>query len=186
MFTRWWWALAGALALVAWLARRWYASPRGKASADTLLMAVPGCGALVRKLETARFTRNLGVMISQGVPALQALGVAARSVSNTALRRAVDQIHDAVREGSSLAAALSASGQFPALVSNMVAVGEESGTVDAALLKVAAVYERDVDRIMRTLTTILEPVLLVVVGGVVMFIVLAMLLPVFQIGLGVQ
>jgi type II secretory pathway component PulF len=82
--------------------------------------------------------------------------------------------------------AVSASGQFPVFVSNMVAVGEESGTVDQALMKVATTYERDVDRTIRTLTTVLEPVLLLVVGGVVMFIVLAMLLPVFQIGLGVQ
>ena len=102
------------------------------------------------------------------------------------MRGAINQIQDAVREGSSIAAALGASGQFPAFVSNMVAVGEESGTVDAALLKVASTYEREVDRTIRTLTTILEPVLLVIVGGIVMLIVLAMLLPVFQIGLVVQ
>ena len=81
---------------------------------------------------------------------------------------------------------MSSTGEFPLFVSNMVAVGEESGTVDAALLKVAATYEREVNRIIHTLTTILEPVLLVIVGGIVMFIVLAMLLPVFEIGLVVQ
>ena len=125
-------------------------------------------------------------MVSQGVPVLQALDVVSHNIANTILRRAVVAIEEAVRDGSSIAAALSASGEFPVFVSNMVAIGEESGTVDAALLKVSTAYEREVDRIIRTLTTILEPVLLVVVGGIVMFIVLAMLLPVFQLGLVVQ
>ncbi len=186
LFTSGWWWLVGALVVIGWGLRRWYASPTGRAVADRLLMNLPGFGPLVRKLDTARFTRNLGVMLSQGVPVLQALEVVERSVSNRVLRTAMDQIQDAVRDGSGIAAALEASRQFPVFVSNMVAVGEESGTVDAALLKVAATYEREVDRTIRTLTTILEPVLLVVVGGIVMFIVLAMLLPVFQIGLVVQ
>lgn len=134
----------------------------------------------------ARFTRNLGVLVSQGVPILQAIDVVAQHISNATLRSAVSQLAEAVRGGSTIAAALAATGQFPVFVSNMVAVGEESGTVDAALLKVASTYEREVERTMRTLTTVLEPVLLVVVGGVVMFIVLAMLLPIFQIGLVVQ
>ena len=185
-FTRWWWAVVvGAVGAVG-VARRWYASPGGRAVIDRALITVPAFGALVRRLETARFTRNLGVMVGQGVPILQALEVVVNNIANATLRHAVHQVRDAVREGSSLAGALTATGQFPVFVSNMVAVGEESGTVDAALLKVAATYERDVDRTVRMLTTILEPVLLVVVGGVVMFIVLAMLLPVFQIGLGIQ
>ncbi len=186
LFTRWWWALILALVLLGWMARRWYASPRGKATLDRALIAFPALGSLVRKRETARLARNLGTLVSQGVPILQAIEVGAHGLSNSTLRLAVSDILTAVREGSSLAGALSATGQFPAFVSNMVAVGEEAGTVDAALLKVASTYEREVDRAIQTLTTILEPVLLVVVGGMVMFIVLAMLLPVFQIGLVVQ
>ena len=186
LFTRWWWALVLGVVLSVWMVGRWYASPGGRTVIDRSLLAFPAFGALVRRMETARFARNLGVMISQGVPILQALEVAARNVGNATVQTAINQIRDAVREGSSLAAALSGTGQFPAFVSNMVAVGEESGTVDAALLKVAATYEREVDRTIRTLTTILEPVLMVAVGGIVMFIVLAMLLPVFQIGLVVQ
>jgi type II secretory pathway component PulF len=153
---------------------------------DRMLIALPALGVLVRKLETARLTRNLGAMVGQGVPILQALEVVAANVGNATLRAAVAQVAGAVRDGTSLAASLSATGQFPPFVSNMVAVGEESGKADAALLKVAGTYEREVDRTIRTLTTILEPVLLVIVGGIVMFIVLAMLLPIFQIGLVVQ
>lgn len=184
--SRWWWALLLGMVVFGVMVRKWHASASGRLLMDRALIAVPAIGMLVRKLETARLTRNLGTMIGQGVPVLQALDVVARNISNTVLRTTVLQIQEAVREGSSIAAALGASGQFPVFVSNMVAVGEESGTVDAALLKVAGTYEREVDRTIRTLTTILEPVLLVVVGGIVMFIVLAMLLPIFQIGLVVQ
>lgn len=184
--TQWWWACGAAVIVLGFGLRQWHASPGGKAVMDRLLMSLPGIGALMRKLETARFTRSLGSMVSQGVPVLQALEVVSHNVSNMMLRRAVIGIEEAVRDGSSIAAALTASGEFPMFVSNMVAIGEESGTVDAALLKVSSAYEREVDRTIRTLTTILEPLLLIIVGGIVMFIVLAMLLPVFQIGLVVQ
>jgi len=186
VFTRWWWAIllmvvAGGVAL-----RSWHKTPAGRAMADQMVISIPAVGVVVRRIETARFGRNLGTMVSQGVPILQALNVSAENVGNAALRRAILQTLDAVREGSSLAVALSATGQFPTFVSNMVAVGEESGTVDQALMKVAVAYERETDQAIRTLISILEPVLLVVVGGVVMGLMLAMLLPVFSIGLGVQ
>ena len=186
LFIHWWWALILGVVLLVWGIRRWYASPAGKALIDRQLIAVPAVGTFVRKLETARLTRNLGTLVGQGVPLLQALDVVADDVSNATLRLAVQEIRSAVRDGSSLAGAVSATGRFPVFVANMVAVGEESGTVDAALLKVASAYEREVNRTLQDATTILEPVLLVAVGGVVMFIVLAMLLPVFQIGLVVQ
>lgn len=182
----WWWLVLLGFILLGWAGRRWYASQTGRAMIDRWLITIPAFGVLVRKLEISRLTRHLGTLIGHGVPILQALDVAADNLSNATLRRAGRTIHDAVQEGSTLADALSATGQFPQFVSNMVAVGEESGTVDVALVKVASSYEREVDRTTQTLTTILEPVLLVLVGGIVMFIVLAMLLPVFQIGLVVQ
>ncbi len=182
----WWWVLAAAVAAAVLAVRRWSARAQGKLALDRLIIAVPALGPLVRKLETARLARNLGMMVGQGVPILQALEVAVGTIDNALLRLALQAARDAVREGSSLAAALAATGRLPAFATNMIAVGEESGTADRALLKVAATYEREADRALRVLTTILEPVLLLLVGGVVMFIVLAMLLPVFQIGLGVQ
>ena len=186
LLTRGWWAILLGLFVAWWALRGWLATASGRALTDRLVLRLPGIGLLIRKLETARFVRTLGIMIGQGVPILQALDVVTSNLTNVSLRQAVAQVDDAVREGSSLAAALSATQEFPEFVSNMVAVGEESGTVDAALLKVAGTYEREVDRLLRMLTTILEPLLLLLVGGVVMFIVLSMLLPIFQIGLGVQ
>jgi len=186
VFTHWWWLILCGVLIGMWAFRQWHASAAGRTIIDRSLIALPAFGSLVRKLETARFARNLGTMVSQGVPILQALEVVANNVTNATLRISIRQLGSAVREGSSLADALTATKQFPVFMSNMVAVGEESGTVDAALMKVATTYEREGDRIIRTLTTILEPVLLVGVGGVVMFIVLAMLLPIFQVGLVVQ
>jgi type II secretory pathway component PulF len=186
LVTHGWWVLLLAAVLLGWSLRAWRRSPAGRAASDRLLLTLPGFGGLLRRLDIARFARNLGVLIGQGVPVLQALRVAEQTLANHVVRGAVARVEEAVREGSTVAAALAASGQFPVFVSNMVAVGEEAGTVDAALLKVAGTYEREVDRTIRTLTTILEPVLLVAVGGVVMLIVLAMLLPIFQIGLVVQ
>ena len=186
LFTTWWWALVLGFIVVGWTLKRWYASSGGRLLVDHAVIRLPIVGSLIRKLEIARFARSLGTMTTQGVPILQALDIVAENIGNATLRSSIDHTGNAVRGGSSLANALGATGQFPAFVGNMVAVGEESGAVDAALLKVAATYEREVDRVIRTLTTVLEPVLLVVVGGLVMFIVLAMLLPIFQIGLVVQ
>lgn len=184
--SQWWWVwTVGALA-AGWGFQRFRLSPAGRVAIDRFVLRLPLFGVLVRKLETARFTRNLGVMVGQGVPLLQALDVTGATVTNTALSVAVQGIRDAVRDGANLAAAVSGSGQFPVFVSNMVAVGEESGTLETALLKVAGAYERETDRALRVLTTILEPLLIVLVGLVVMFIVISMLLPIFQLGLVAQ
>jgi len=182
----WWWAWLVVLGLAGLGVRRLRISTRGRALLDRVLLRFPLWGMLVRKAETARLTRNLGVMVGQGVPLLQALDVASSTLSNAMLRRAMERVHDAVRDGSSLANALTASGQFPIFVSNMVSVGEEAGTLETSLLKVASAYERETDRMLRVLTTILEPLLIVLVGLVVMFIVISMLLPIFQLGLVAQ
>jgi len=181
-----WWLCLAALVAGGWSLRRFSRSPAGRAALDAMLVRVPVSGRLVRKIQTARFTRNLGAMVGQGVPMLQALEVSGSTVSNSTLRQAIAQIRDAVRQGQHLAGALAASRQFPAFVSNMVAVGEESGTLETALLKIASSYERDSDRALRIFTTVLEPLLIVVVGLVVMFIVISMLLPIFQLGLVAQ
>lgn len=184
--SQWWWAWLLALIAVIVSLRQFRLSPVGRLVFDRLLLRVPLAGDLARKLQTARLARNLGVMIGQGVPLLQAIDVASSTVSNTALAAAVQQVRDAVRDGVNLANALGGSGQFPVFVSNMVAVGEESGTLETALLKVASAYERETGRILQVLTTILEPALIVLVGLVVMFIVISMLLPILQLGLVAQ
>jgi general secretion pathway protein F len=183
---RWWWPVL--LVLVGtgwWTARRrmWQAAGR---LLDRWAIRMPVVGDFMRKFQIARFVRGLGLMVGQGVPLLQALPVAAGAVSSHALRRAVGELEDAVRQGDSLSGALTATTQFPPFVSSLVAVGEESGTLADALLNVASTYDRDTDRLLAVLVTLLEPLLIVGVGAVVMVIVVAMLLPVFELGLVAQ
>ena len=182
----WWWLWLGLSAAAAWGARVFHRSSGGRAAIDRSVIRLPVVGSLIRKIQTARFTRNLGVMAGQGVPVLQALEVSSSAISNGELRRAVAHVQDAVRQGEHLARALAASRQFPAFVSNMVAVGEESGTLETALLNIASSYEREADRALRMFTTALEPLLIVAVGLVVMGIVISMLLPIFQLGMVTQ
>jgi len=184
--TEWWWAWLITLAGVIWAGRMLYRSNAGRAALDGLVLRLPLCSQLVRKSQTARLTRSLGIMVGQGVPILQALQVSASTIGNTLLRRVAQEILSAVRDGSSLSEAFGRSGQFSAFVGNMVAVGEESGTVERALLKVAAVYEHDTDRTLQVLMTVLEPLILITVGAIVLFIVLAMLLPIFELSSMVQ
>ncbi len=186
MLSQWWWVwlIATGAAVVAM--RQWTRSAVGQAAVDRLLLRLPLVSVFVRKLETARMLRNLGVMIGHGVPILQALDVSSTTINNVVLRSALRRTREDVQTGHSLSQALSRTGQFPAFVSNMVAVGEEANTLDATLLKVASNYERETDRALRVLTTVLEPLVLVVVGFVVMFIVISVLLPIFELGLGAQ
>ncbi len=184
--SQWWWVWTVGVLAAGWGFQQFRFSPAGRVVVDRFVLRLPLFGMLIRKLDTARFTRSLGVMVGQGVPLLQALDVTSSTVTNTVLSAAVEGIRDAVRDGANLAMALSGSGQFPVFVSNMVAVGEESGTLETALLKVASAYDRETDRALRVLTTILEPLLIVLVGLVVMFIVISMLLPIFQLGLVAQ
>jgi type II secretion system protein F len=182
----WWWLEALGIIGVVWALRRWRKSPQGKVQFDRLMLALPGIGGLVRRVNVAQFARNLGTMLSQGVPVLQALEVVAQNVGNARIRESVQAMYQMVHNGSSMARAISNTGQFPPFVSNMVAVGEESGKADEALMKVAHAYEREVDQTMKNLMTVLEPLLLVVIGSIVMLVVLAILLPIFQIGLMIE
>jgi type II secretion system protein F len=186
VLSHWWWVVLVAGMGGIWMLRRARDSGAGRAAIDRMKLALPLAGTLERKIQTARFTRNLGVMFGQGVPMLQALDVAGTTVSNAMLRRAISGLKDAVQEGGNLSTAMAASGQFPAFVSNLVSVGEESGTLESALVKIATSYEREADRTLRVLTTVMEPLLIVIVGLVVMFIVISMLLPIFELGLVAQ
>ena len=186
LLSQWWWLWLGGAAFGLAGVRLGFRHPAGRAAVDRWMLQLPLVGMLVRKSQTTQCTRNLGGMLAQGVPMLQALDVAGSTLTNTTLRQALERAQQAVREGESVASALALTHQFPAFVSNLVAVGEESGTLDRALLKIAASYERDTERSLRLLTTVLEPLLIVIVGVIVMFIVIAMLLPIFQLGLVAQ
>ncbi len=167
--------------LIFFLARRRQRSPGGMLAIDRLKLKLPLLGELIRKGEIARFGRTLGTLLSNGVPILQSIDVVSQTMTNEVLRQEVKKLHTNVAQGLSLTKSIKESSQFPALVVNLVAVGEEGGLLENSLLRIAETYEREVDRAVKVTTSLLEPAMILVMGGVVGFIVISMLLPIFQI-----
>jgi general secretion pathway protein F len=142
---------------------------------------VPYLGRLAQKLAVARFARTLATLLASGVALLPALDIVKNIVNNVVLARAIEEARDAIREGQSIAPPLRASGLFPPLVLHMVAVGERSGELETMLARAADAYDSEVENAVTGLTTILEPIMIVFMGGVVLFIVLAILMPIFEL-----
>jgi len=142
---------------------------------------IPLLGELIQKGEIARFGKTLGTLLSNGVPILQSIDVVSQTMTNEVLRQEVKKLHTNVAQGLSLTRSIKENSQFPGFVVNLVAVGEEGGLLERSLLRIADTYEREVDRTVKVMTALLEPAMILVMGGVVGFIVISMLLPIFQI-----
>ncbi len=149
----------------------------GKAVTDTLMLYAPIFGNLVRKTTIARFTRTLGTLIAAGVPILEAIRITKETCGNYVFEKALGKVHDSVREGESFAEPLRLSKTCDAIVVNMIDVGEETGEMDAMLLKIADNYDEEVDVAVEALVSLLEPLMVVLLGGIVGTIVVAMFLP---------
>ena len=178
---QWWWLLLMLLAAVTVGVMRWARTPSGRERVDRLTLDVPYLGRLAQKLAVARFARTLSTLLASGIGLLPSLDIVKSIVDNTVLTRAIERARDAIREGQSIAPPLRESGLFPPLVVHMVAVGERSGQLEAMLSKAADTYDDEVENAVVALTTILEPIIIVFMGGVVLFIVLAILLPIFEL-----
>lgn len=176
-----WWLLVLGAAAAVWGARRYYATPEGRETVDRGLLTVPVIGDLSRKIVVARLSRIVGAMLKTGVPLLEALTVAEQTVSNRVFQRILQHTRAAVAEGRSMSETWRASAQFPPLVSQLLSVGERSGQLDTMLLEIADFYEPEIDLTIRKFTTLLEPLLLMVMGLMVGFIALSVLLPIFQL-----
>ncbi|HEX9052822.1 MAG TPA: type II secretion system inner membrane protein GspF [Anaeromyxobacter sp.] len=179
--THWWWAILAVLALAIWGFVRWKRSPEGKARWHRFVLTVPIFGRLVRIIAIGRFARTLSTLLKSGVPLLTAMDIVKNVVGNVRLAEVIEQARDAIREGESIAAPLKRSGEFPPLVHHMVAVGERSGALEEMLANVASAYEDQVDTTVTALTSLLEPIMIVVMGGAVGFIVFSVLMPILQI-----
>jgi type IV pilus assembly protein PilC len=175
-----WYLLAGAAGIAAYAIRRYRATEKGRLKIDTLLLRTPAIGEILRKSAVARFTRTLGTLISSGVPILDGLGITARTAGNMVVHNAVMQTRVSIREGQTIAEPLRASGVFPPMVVQMIAIGEETGALDEMLEKIADFYEQEVDSAVEGLTSIIEPVMIVLMGGMVGGMVVAMYLPIFR------
>ena len=148
---------------------------------DKLKLHAPVFGPLIRMVSISRFARTLGTLISSGVPILQALNITRETSGNLVIADAINKVHDAVKEGESMVAPLESSNVFPPMVISMVDVGEETGQLPEMLLKIADVYEDEVDNSVSALTSMLEPLMIVVLAVVVGAIVMALFLPLISV-----
>ena len=154
---------------------------KGRALTDAAFLKLPIFGILLRKVAVAKFTRTLGTLISSGVPILDGLEITAKTAGNKVIEYAVMEIRQAVSEGKTIAEPLMKSGVFPPMVTHMISVGESTGALDAMLSKIADFYDDEVDNAVSNLTSMMEPMLMVFLGGAVGFIVIAMYLPIFKL-----
>ena len=177
----WWWALVLLAAAGAWGFLRWKETPPGRARWDRFKLTVPVFGRLIRTIAIGRFSRTLATLLKSGVPLLSAMDIVKNIVGNVRLAEVVEQARTAIAEGESIAAPLKRSGEFPPLVHHMVAIGERSGSLEEMLGNVADAYEDQVKTTVAALTSLMEPLMIVMMGAVVTFIVFSVLMPILQI-----
>jgi type IV pilus assembly protein PilC len=158
----------------------------GRAAIDRFKLRVPLFGDLLRKTAISRFTRTLGTLVTSGVPILQALNITRETAGNSNIAAAITKVHDSVKEGESIVQPLEASGEFPPMVVSMIDVGEETGQLPEMLLKIAEVYDDEVDNSVAGLTSMLEPIMIVFLAVVVGTIVIALFMPLISIISGLQ
>jgi len=167
--------------LLAFVTTAWYRTPPGRFAIDKMLLRLPLVGLLLRKIAVARFTRTLGTLLASGVAILEALEITARTSGNAVLERAILSVRRGVEAGRSLVDPLADTKVFPAMVTQMIAVGEQTGAMDAMLSKIADFYEEEVDAAVKDLLSAMEPVMIVFLGVVVGGIVISMYLPLFSL-----
>lgn len=175
-----WWAILILVAGSVWWFRRYRKTKEGREVTDRALLRMPLFGGIIRMLAVTRFSRTLSTLLASGVPLLTALDIVKNIVDNVVIQAALDMARSSIQEGESIAAPLRRSGEFPPIVTHMIAVGEKSGELEAMLGKIADAYDSQVEARVTALTSILEPLIIVVMGGVVAFIVFSIMLPMLQ------
>ena len=179
IFQSYWYVGLGIIVGCAMAIKKYYATPKGRMAIDKLLLKTPIFGDLIRKASVAKFTRTLGTLLSSGVPLLDGLTICAKTSGNKVIEEALVNARVSISGGKTIADPLATSGVFPKMVTHMIAVGESTGALDAMLGKIADFYEDEVDQAVASLTSLLEPVMMVFLGVIIGFIVIAMYLPIF-------
>ncbi len=186
LFSGYWWLILLTMGGAFYWFRRWVQTEEGRKSWDLKVLRIPLLGNLFLMVAVTRFARTLATLLKSGVPVLSAMDITRNVIGNTELMRVVDLARDHVREGESLAKPLKESGRFPPIVTHMIAIGERSGQLEEMLEHVASAYDQQVDARVRSITSLLEPVMIIVLGGVAGFIAFAILMPLLQINQFVQ
>ena len=185
-FQSYWYAMGGAMVAAAIAIKRYYATVNGRVVIDRLLLKVPIVGDLIRKASVAKFTRTLGTLITSGVPLLEGLSICAKTSGNKVIEEALMNARVSISGGKTISEPLAKCNVFPKMVTHMIAVGESTGALDAMLGKIADFYEDEVDQAVETLTSLLEPIMMVLLGTIIGFIVIAMYLPIFTMAQAIQ
>jgi type IV pilus assembly protein PilC len=159
---------------------KYYKTDKGRLTVDAIALRAPVFGLLIRKVSVAKFTRTMGTMLSSGVAILEALDIVARTAGNKVVENAIYNVRTGIAEGRTMADPLQASGVFPAMVCQMIAVGESTGALDAMLEKIADFYDEEVDQAVENLTAMIEPMMIVFLGIIIGGLIVSMYLPVFK------
>jgi general secretion pathway protein F len=186
MLSGYWWLIAMILTGVGIGFSRWKATPKGRMKWDRFVLRTPIFGPLARMVAVSRFSKTLATMLASGVQLLRALDIVKNVLGNAVLTKIVEEARESIREGESIAAPLKRSGEFPSVVCHMIAVGERTGQLETMLENVAASYDIEVDMKIGRLTTLLEPLMIMAMGGSVGFIVFSILTPILQMNEFVQ
>ena len=166
--------------------RMYYKTEQGRIVIDGFLLKLPIMGDLLRKVAVARFSQNMSILLSSGVPILDGLAITAKTAGNKVIERAIMNARVSISQGKTVAEPLTESKIFPPMVCQMVAIGENTGALDAMLKKVADFYEDEVDNAVANLTSLMEPMIMVFLGVILGGLVISMYLPIFQLGSLVQ
>ncbi len=180
MLKTYWWLIASLIAVGIWSIRMYYKTSGGRLAIDKLLLRIPILGDLLRKTAVARFTRTLGTLLSAGVSILDGLEITARTAGNRVIHDAVMRSRSSIAGGETISEPLKQSGVFPPMVTQMINVGEQTGTIDEMLDKIADFYDDEVDTAVEALLSAMEPMLIVFLGVVVGGMIVAMYLPIFD------
>ncbi|MDP8248953.1 MAG: type II secretion system inner membrane protein GspF [Candidatus Tritonobacter lacicola] len=180
-----WWVLLLVFMLLYFLKKRIGATAKGKYFFDKVKLNLPLLGQTARKMAVSRFTRTLSILTASGIPILRALDIVRNVVNNAVLADAIEKSREAVRHGDSIAEPLRRSKVFPPIVIHMIAIGEASGKLEEMLTSVAESYDSEVDATVSGLTALIEPIMIIVMGAIVMFIVLSIMLPIFQMNMSI-
>ena len=181
-----WWLIIITIGIFIFLSRRFYRNPQGRIFWDSLKLKIIILGEIFLKTEISRLMHTLSLLLSSGMTMIYSLDISTSVIENQVLKLELKKIKGQINEGVSFSQCLKDAKLFPDFVMNIVTVGEETGTLEKSLLRIADNYERDVDHYLKTLTRLLEPIIILVMGLIVGFIVLSMLLPIFQINLIVR
>ncbi len=165
-----------------WLFKKWAKTEKGQEKIDDISLKLPIFGILLKKVAIAKFTRTLGTLIKSGVPILQGLETVAKTAGNKVIERAINNSRDSIKEGGRISDPLKKANIFPPMVIQMISVGEETGGLDNMLNRIADFYDQEVDTAVKGLTSMIEPIIIIVLGVVVGTIVIAMFMPMFSLG----